>query len=123
MADSIRVSFPAKPKGGLGDLLRRPGVGGCEVAGRGHKRPGPQRTRVPLVRVRHMLWVVVLVAGFIASKVYGTPHLLTTYSYYGPREWPVASTCNYWGLSSQTISVDGACRLFRLLKAKEARHG
>lgn len=122
MAERIRVSMPEKPKRGLGDLLRRPSTGGGADR-RGHKRPGPQRTSVPLVRFRHMMWIVVLVAGFIAAKVYGTPHLLTTYSYYGPREWPIASTCNYWGLDSQTIDIDGACPLFRLLKAKGARHG
>ncbi len=122
MTDRIRVSTEAKPAGLLDRLLGKSSQRKCGTL-RGYQPPSVKRTTVPLVRARYMIWIVVLVAGFGASKVYGTPHLLTTYSYWGPREWPVSSTCNYWGLNSQTIDVDGACPLFRLLTAKAVRHG
>lgn len=123
MSERFGVSVYTKPPKRFGRLRGRFVRGEHVPVRRGHQPPPPRAKGVRLVRFRHLLWVVVLGGGYAATQVYGTPHLLTTYTYWGPHDSPSFSTCNYWGLHSQTVSVDGACPLFRMLDAREGRNG
>ncbi len=123
MNESFGVTIYAKPSGRLERWRARFGRSRPVAVPRGYSPPSARRTKVPLVRFRHTLWLFVLGGGYLGTVIYGTPHMLTTYTYWGPEGSTSYSTCNYWGLDSQTVSVDGACPYFRLLKAQEARHG
>lgn len=122
MSDKFGVTIHAKPakrRRGLLGRWRKP----IAAPVRGYAPPPPRATKVRLVRFRNMLWLAVLGGGYVGTLIWGTPHLLTTYIYYGPADNPSLSTCNYWGLDSQTVSVEGKCPLFRLLKTREADRG
>lgn len=78
-------------------------------------------TNVPLIRPRHLIWVLVVgVMGFV-WLTYGTPHLRFAYSYTGSASAPFMQSCDYVGWDSrQVISLDGKCPLIKFLKERRS---
>jgi hypothetical protein len=77
---------------------------------------------VPLIRLKNLLWMPLLAAGWLAIELYGTPHILITYTYR-----PVAGaryylSCDYWGVHSFNLKpVDGECPYVLFARAVRSR--
>lgn len=66
--------------------------------------------RVPLIRPKNLLWMPLLAAAWLAIEIYGTPHILTVYTYRPVGTSRVYLSCNYWGFYPFTLKpVDGEC--------------
>jgi hypothetical protein len=73
---------------------------------------------VPLIRLKNLLWVPLLMGALALPEIYGTPHLLTSYTYRGAQSARVYLRCDYWGLHPFTLRpTDGACPLFLFVRA------
>lgn len=98
MAERIKVSGYSVPRSGDGSR---------------HKRNG-----VPLVQPRNLVWLGILASMPIIAAIWGTPHLLSDYTYVGPSVSRFYVDCRYLGLNGRLIHPrDGRCPLVRFLKA------
>lgn len=80
-----------------------------------HVRQAPP---VPLIRLKNLLWMPLLASALALPEIYGTPHLLTSYTYRGAQSTPFYLRCDYWGLHPFTLNpADGACPLFVFVRA------
>lgn len=76
--------------------------------------------RVPIIRFKSLLWVPMLAATWLAVEIYGTPHILTVYTYRQIGASRFYLNCNYWGFHPFTlIPVDGECPFVVFARAAE----
>jgi hypothetical protein len=72
-----------------------------------------RKNKVPFVapiRLRNLLWLVVLGSAWLAAYQFGTPHLRVRYTWSGPTSFPVYHACTYWGLHSfELVPRHGEC--------------
>ncbi|BBK42784.1 hypothetical protein STVA_28040 [Allostella vacuolata] len=74
----------------------------------------PRPRRVPPVRLRSLVWLVVIGSVVVANHAFGTPYLRFEYSFTGSRERPVYHRCVYLGFDGFRVVTDGHCPPFRL---------
>jgi hypothetical protein len=82
-----------------------------------------QETRpVSLIRLKNLLWVPLLMGAVALPELYGTPHMLTSYTYRSTQGARVYLRCDYWGLHPFTLHpVGGECPLFLFARAGRSR--
>ncbi|WP_299867701.1 hypothetical protein [uncultured Roseobacter sp.] len=71
----------------------------------------------------YSLWVLPIAGLWLAVTLWGTPHVIGTYTYTGSRYLPPAerhyTTCTYYGWAGVITvdAIDAACPWVRFLKA------
>lgn len=70
---------------------------------------------IKLISPFNFIWVFAFAGLVSLIELQGTPHLLVSYTYFGSREHK--SSCDYFGLHSQSLSaVNGDCPFIQLLR-------
>lgn len=70
------------------------------------------------IQLRDLLWIPLVAAVPVALASWGTPHLLLTYTSFGPADHRTYQSCFYVGLDSRMVFPrDGQCPWIRFLKA------